>query len=485
MTTLPVTLSIALALSGPSTALVVHKTPSSELGVRIFQVDRYAPATAEQAQVVSRLDDDGLLKYREDRPLWGHSTYEFIKLRIPRETSTDTVIQELNSATSDRVGDVPESPPSQFRVGNSYVMAWELGEGATIEHPWGADKTVDQRLLQPSRLGQEPEHGEEAPGRAVAAYNLVRGSCMGGVARGTHGTSPIQVPCAELETGSVRFQPRGTGGISIEMGSNGKCVSIPSGVARLEGSPASFSECDDSNPGQTFMGEPFEPGSGYLMLRNEASALCLAANGSPRPGMPLVFSDCEPGLWRTYWSVADAKSAQFWESSKYSQILTYIYGEMKDNAKTLQRLRVGESLFPERTISAMLLFANNVPSGHEWDHKPKIFDKFQTYRTPVPGTDTNLFYDVWSNIHYGYVGRYAGFGEQELIDGSHGKLHGIKVGGAGRTDEDDDASVRLGSWLMDRYGEDLTESDLDRAIRDTVSAWDESEGNATLPLVSP
>ncbi|WP_370865971.1 polymorphic toxin type 44 domain-containing protein [Chondromyces apiculatus] len=28
-------------------------------------------------------------------------------------------------------------------------------------------------------------------------------------------------------------------------------------------------------------------------------------------------------------------------------------------------------------------------------------------------------FDVWSNIHYGYVGRAAGFDRQTLIDGSN------------------------------------------------------------------
>ena len=30
----------------------------------------------------------------------------------------------------------------------------------------------------------------------------------------------------------------------------------------------------------------------------------------------------------------------------------------------------------------------------------------------------NYYHDIWSNIHYGYVGTAAGFTESELLDGA-------------------------------------------------------------------
>lgn len=52
-----------------------------------------------------------------------------------------------------------------------------------------------------------------------------------------------------------------------------------------------------------------------------------------------------------------------------------------------------------------------------WDHKPII--------EPVWGTDNRLgdvahtyFYDIWSNIHFGYVGLAAGFSRAELTNGA-------------------------------------------------------------------
>ncbi|MFD5650092.1 polymorphic toxin type 44 domain-containing protein [Streptomyces sp. NPDC127039] len=39
----------------------------------------------------------------------------------------------------------------------------------------------------------------------------------------------------------------------------------------------------------------------------------------------------------------------------------------------------------------------------------------QGYFIDVPGTDYKVFYDMWSNVHYGYVGRAAGFDSKTLI----------------------------------------------------------------------
>lgn len=58
-----------------------------------------------------------------------------------------------------------------------------------------------------------------------------------------------------------------------------------------------------------------------------------------------------------------------------------------------------------------------------WDHKPLIARRF----TPAVESGEQhfhryhghvYFYDVWSNVHYGYVGRACGFSEAELLDGA-------------------------------------------------------------------
>lgn len=74
-----------------------------------------------------------------------------------------------------------------------------------------------------------------------------------------------------------------------------------------------------------------------------------------------------------------------------------------------------------RTAS-LLAWASKVRQNGEWDHKPKIASMFHP-RSPIVQHwhlygATLYYYDVWSNIHYGYVGRAAGFSESVLLDGA-------------------------------------------------------------------
>ncbi|MFL5307043.1 MAG: polymorphic toxin type 44 domain-containing protein [Polyangia bacterium] len=72
--------------------------------------------------------------------------------------------------------------------------------------------------------------------------------------------------------------------------------------------------------------------------------------------------------------------------------------------------------------AALMMWGMKVRQNGEWDHKPKLHQKFLsrnnnshvwfTYDT------TDYYYDIWSNIHYGYVGRAAGFDEDTLLDGA-------------------------------------------------------------------
>jgi DDE superfamily endonuclease/Bacterial toxin 44 len=120
-----------------------------------------------------------------------------------------------------------------------------------------------------------------------------------------------------------------------------------------------------------------------------------------------------------------------------------------------------------------------------WDHKPKIANQYSMGRRPawnpvrpkdfytaIPGTKKQVYYDIWSNIHYGFVGRAAGFSRDALIKGSHSPL-------AGKTDEGDDFTVDLGVDLYEKYGSGgMTGENLDQAVRgnlDTMSHLENSE----------
>lgn len=116
--------------------------------LRTYQVDRLTPRTAAQAAVVARLDDDGILRYREDRPLWGASRYQMITMAVPVTASPAWVLKALNARTTKAVGDlVTTKRLPTAKVGGTYVMAWELGKGASVRLPWGPNTNVSQRYV--------------------------------------------------------------------------------------------------------------------------------------------------------------------------------------------------------------------------------------------------------------------------------------------------------------------------------------------------
>lgn len=74
------------------------------------------------------------------------------------------------------------------------------------------------------------------------------------------------------------------------------------------------------------------------------------------------------------------------------------------------------SLALRNKAAAYTVWAKNVGQNTQWDHKPIISKRFggvwQKY------SDHDYYYDIWSNIHYGYIGMAAGFTESELLDGA-------------------------------------------------------------------
>ena len=72
-------------------------------------------------------------------------------------------------------------------------------------------------------------------------------------------------------------------------------------------------------------------------------------------------------------------------------------------------------------LIAYLTWGYKVKSGAEWDHKKKIreMQKGIVYSCDKSSLNPLQFsYDLWSNIHYGFIGAYAGFTEVELLVGA-------------------------------------------------------------------
>ena len=131
------------------------------------------------------------------------------------------------------------------------------------------------------------------------------------------------------------------------------------------------------------------------------------------------------------------------------------------------------------------------PYFANWDHKPILNGKYGP--PPVPEivetrgwatvADKQYRSDIWSNIHYGYVGASAGFPSSEMIDGA-----GVEQVGTNIWNDDtpvrspdapswlsswdqpsDTASIQLGASLWYRYGLSVTPGDLYVAV--TLEGW--------------
>jgi len=69
-----------------------------------------------------------------------------------------------------------------------------------------------------------------------------------------------------------------------------------------------------------------------------------------------------------------------------------------------------------KQAKAFVLWTERVGQNRPWDHKPKLEKKFGDYWHKQGNYD--YYYDIWSNIHYGYVGIIGGLSESILLDGA-------------------------------------------------------------------
>lgn len=143
--------------------------------------------------------------------------------------------------------------------------------------------------------------------------------------------------------------------------------------------------------------------------------------------------------------------------------------------------------------AAMVMWALNVRQDGPWDHKPKIRKKFHPR---VPNGEQvwhrlgefDYFYDIWSNVHYGYVGIACGFSKSALLDGAgleqigsdifRGRMPSSRPGVSGTRsydDPSDQASIGIGIQL---YG--VSPGSLStKQVRDAVVASPDLTKRAT------
>jgi hypothetical protein len=108
---------------------------------------------------------------------------------------------------------------------------------------------------------------------------------------------------------------------------------------------------------------------------------------------------------------------------------------------------------PADKISALFQFADMVGYGQPWDHKTEIRTRWTEWQDD-PGAGVKWYFDIWSNIHYGYVGRACGFSNSVLLNAAGiAQALGSQVPGG------------LGGYIGRRL-EQLGDADVFRALDD-------------------
>lgn len=170
--------------------------------------------------------------------------------------------------------------------------------------------------------------------------------------------------------------------------------------------------------------------------------------------------------------------------SDYGKFVHDMFDEMVQNSNswTVSAIQLGNTVLMSDAIGevdaqlskplAYGLWAWQVRPGGEWDHKQQILDQTpgETTYTPMPGGRGNISHDVWSNIHYGYVGTHANFSARELRIGADV----VDLAIHHTTDPGDDLAIRIGIELRQMYPPDqLRLEHIHRAIeehRDELAA---------------
>ncbi|GAA4915942.1 putative RNase toxin 44 of polymorphic toxin system [Stackebrandtia albiflava] len=123
-------------------------------------------------------------------------------------------------------------------------------------------------------------------------------------------------------------------------------------------------------------------------------------------------------------------------------------------------------------------FAHIVWPGNDWDHKPDIKEilhagkDIENTDVEVPGTDYKVRGDIWSNIHFGYVGKSLGFTDVELETGAD--LADYMTNGTPQPP--DRLAVQLGIDLYEKYPDgQLTQQQLMAEIKGKLDEIHRSE----------
>lgn len=120
-------------------------------------------------------------------------------------------------------------------------------------------------------------------------------------------------------------------------------------------------------------------------------------------------------------------------------------------------------------LEAMVIWTKKVGQYMEWDHKPKLRKLFPGVRHKQGKYD--YYYDIWSNIHYGYVGIIGGLSESVLLDGAGAEQI---VSDSGRKAEE--------MWRKPKEEWELPGPHLTTSLSDGLRAFDDAPDRVSISI---
>ena len=181
---------------------------------------------------------------------------------------------------------------------------------------------------------------------------------------------------------------------------------------------------------------------------------------------------------------------QGYHGSTLDIVIDFTHNEMVKNIASEEALEIKHLLKgynPFNFFRACILWKNLVTHGARWDFKKKI--KFNiTNSNWIYDRELGIYYnfDIWSNIHYGFLGKYVGFNEWILLSFAglaqftigttpkgywkrRSKLPG-KFFLAALDSTSDQNAIRLGFQLLDDYGTKLTKKNFLETIQKSYTS---------------
>lgn len=157
----------------------------------------------------------------------------------------------------------------------------------------------------------------------------------------------------------------------------------------------------------------------------------------------------------------------------FTEVEKYMYGETMKNLKSDEVKKINELMRPPKVweiwkkndaLMGQLEFARMVQTNGPWDHKPQIQDLVGIHKGDglffqQPGTDRQVYYDMWSNLHFGYIGKAAGLDETSLM-----AVPNIPTPATGGNDVTDDMYVRAGIDMFNQYGPNMTFEQFNQSV---------------------